>query len=436
MDALLWVAALFALVVGFVLGVGTWWYINRAPHSASRAEARSVRGELAQTSSMLAVAQAQVAELRERINEERVREHQDQSVLHALAPVAEQLRQVSAQVSVLERDRVEQFGQLSEQLVQAAQNDSELLRTTNTLAAALGNNAARGTWGETQLRRVVEAAGMLSHVDFSEQLRTTEGLRPDMVVRLPGEKMIVLDAKVPLAAYLKAQQLAGAPDEASRTRAKELMKDHAKALRHHVDALASKSYWSAVQGSPELVVCFLPAESFLADALAADPALLDHAFSKNVALASPATLLAMLKGLAFAWRQELLTENARELFVRSRELYERLGTMGGHVAKLGASLRGSVERYNAFVGALESRVLPSARRIRDMDPGLGAEHDPAAALHDLPVIEQSTRALSAGEFLGVPTSTGGQDPTAEAGHEAFADPDDQGPEGIRRGPAA
>lgn len=417
MDALLWVATLFALVVGFVLGVGTWWYVNRAPHSEARAAARAVREELVQTSNLLAGAQAQVAELRERLNGELVREHQDQGVLHALAPVAEQLRQVSAQVSVLERDRVEQFGQLSEQLVQAAQNDSELLRTTNTLAAALGNNAARGTWGETQLRRVVEAAGMLPHVDFSEQLRTAEGLRPDMVVRLPGEKMIVLDAKVPLAAYLKAQQLAGSPDEATRTRAKELMKEHAKALRHHVDALASKSYWSAVDGSPELVVCFLPAESFLADALAADPSLLDHAFAKNVALASPATLLAMLKGLAFAWRQELLTENARELFVRSRELYERLGTMGGHVAKLGASLRGSVERYNAFVGALESRVLPSARRIRDMDPGLGAEHDPAAALHELPVIELGTRALSAVEFLEKSSPDGGEEASEGADHE-------------------
>ncbi|WP_411730995.1 DNA recombination protein RmuC [Paeniglutamicibacter sp.] len=399
MDALFWVAAFGSLVVGFILGVITWWYLNRVPRSAALAEASAVRDELALTAQLLAGAQAQVAELRERVTEDRVRGNEDQTVLRALAPVAEQLRQVRQQVSTLERDRVEQFGQLSEQLVQAAQNDSELLRTTNSLAAAMGNNAARGTWGEAQLRRVVEAAGMLAHVDFSEQLRTSEGLRPDMVVRLPGNKMIALDSKVPLAAYLKAQELSGAPDAASRTKAKEHMQEHAKALRRHVDALAAKSYWNAVDGSPELVVCFLPAESFLADALGADPALLDHAFGKNVALASPATLLAMLKGLAFAWRQELLTENARDLFVQSRELYERLGTMGGHVSKLGASLRGSVEKYNAFVGALESRVLPSARRIRDLDPGLGAEHDPAAALHGLPVIEATPRALGAGELL-------------------------------------
>jgi DNA recombination protein RmuC len=413
MEALVWVAALCSLVVGFILGVGTWWYVNRAPQGKARALALEVRDELGHTAQLLAGAQAQVAELRERVTQDRERGSQDQAVLQALAPVAEQLRRVGAQVSTLERDRVEQFGQLSEQLVQAAQNDSELLRTTVSLAAALGNNAARGTWGELQLRRVVEAAGMLAHVDFSEQLRTTEGLRPDMVIRLPGNKMIALDAKVPLAAYLKAQELSAAPDAASRTRAREQMQEHSKALRRHIDALAAKSYWNAVDGSPELVVCFLPAESFLADALGADPALLDHAFGKNVALASPATLLAMLKGLAFAWRQELLTENARELFVQSRELYERLGTMGGHVSKLGASLRGSVEKYNAFVGALESRVLPSARRIRDLDPGLGAEHDPAAALHGLPIIEATPRALGALELLEGTDADGGRTSAGE-----------------------
>ncbi len=185
--------------------------------------------------------------------------------MQALAPVAEQLRQVRQQVSVLERDRVEQFGQLSEQLVQAAHNDAQLLRTTGSLASALANSAARGTWGELQLRRVVESAGMLAHVDFSEQFRTPDGQRPDMVVRLPGGKMIVVDSKVPLAAYLRAQELAGLHDGPSQARAKEAFKEHAKALRHHVDALASKAYWESLEGSPELVVCFLPAESFLAE---------------------------------------------------------------------------------------------------------------------------------------------------------------------------
>ncbi|NKG20359.1 DNA recombination protein RmuC [Paeniglutamicibacter terrestris] len=400
MDALYWVTALCALIVGFVLGVFTWWFINRVPLSAARAGASLVSNELALTAQLLSGAQAQVAELRDRITDDRTRDGQEQSVLLALAPVTDQLRRVGAQVATLERDRVQQFGALREQLAQAALNDSELLRTTSSLAAAMVNNAARGTWGELQLRRVVESAGMLAHVDFIEQLGTATGLRPDMVIKLPGNKLIIVDSKVPLSSYLKAQQLSGSTQSESIIRAKLLMKEHAKALRHHVDALAAKSYWNSVEGTPELVVCFLPAESFLADALEADPELLDHAFGKNVALASPATLLAMLKGLGFAWRQELLTANARDLFVASRELYDRLGTMGGHVAKLGSSLRGSVEKYNAFIGTLESRVLPSARRIRDLDPGLGTEQDPAAALHSLPPIEATPRALSAAEILG------------------------------------
>lgn len=399
MSTTIWLVAVLALILGFIGGLATWWYLTRTATETRRLEVAATRDELALTARLLAGAQAQVAELRDRVTEERTRDAADQSVLQALAPVAEQLRQVRQQVSLLERDRVEQFGQLSEQLVQAAHNDAQLLRTTGSLASALSNSAARGTWGELQLRRVVESAGMLAHVDFSEQLRTADGQRPDMVVRLPGSKMIVVDSKVPLAAYLRAQELSGLPDAPSQVRALEAFKEHAKALRHHVDVLASKAYWESLEGSPELVVCFLPAESFLADALEADAGLLDHAFSKNVALASPATLLAMLKGLAFAWRQDLLTENARDMFVQSRELYERLGTMGTHVAKLGNSLRSSVEKYNAFVGTLESRVLPSARRIRDLDPGLGEAHDPASALHQLPLVEVSPRGISAGELL-------------------------------------
>lgn len=399
MNTVIWLVVIAALIIGFAAGVITWWYLGRDAQNTKELAGESTRAELAVTARLLAGAQAQVAELRDRVDEQRHQESQDHSVLQALAPVAEQLRQVRTQVSILERDRVEQFGQLSEQLVQAAVNDAEILRATGSLAASLGNSSARGTWGELQLRRVVEAAGMLPHVDFSEQLRTSEGLRPDMVVRLPGNKKIIVDSKVPLAAYLRAQELASSHDPATRARARAAFKDHAKALRSHVDALAAKTYWESVAGSPELVVCFLPAESFLADALEADASLLDHAFSKNVALASPATLLAMLKGLAFAWRQDLLTENARELFEQSRELYERLGTMGTHVTKLGASLRGSVEKYNAFVGTLEARVLPSARLIRDLDPGLGQQHDPAAALHALPLVEVSPRGLSASELL-------------------------------------
>jgi DNA recombination protein RmuC len=399
MDAIGWIVAGLTFVLGALVGAAAlWWFGARASLAGLREENDDAARRLGDAAAALAAAHAEKRMLQGRVDEDRERGRQDQSVLQALAPVAEKLRQVQTQVSILERDRVEQFGQLSQQLVVAAEQDAALLRTTASLAGALRNNASRGTWGEVQLRRVVEAAGMLNHVDFSEQTTTHTGQRPDLVVSLPGGKSVAVDSKVPLGAYLEAQELDTDADPAARVRQRELLAAHAKALRSHVDALGSKKYWESVPGSPELVVCFLPAESFLAAALTADAGLLDYAFSRNVALASPATLLSILKGLAFAWRQELLTENAKALFDQSRELYERLGTMGGHVTRLGSSLKASVEKYNSFVGALESRVLPSARRIQELDPGLGADPSTRTTLEALP-LEATPRVLSATELL-------------------------------------
>ncbi|MGJ9402210.1 DNA recombination protein RmuC [Arthrobacter sp. KK5.5] len=399
MDAIGWIVAGLTLIVGALAGAAAlWWFGIRGTLAGLRQANDDAARRLGDATTALAAVQAEKHMLQGRVDEDRERGRRDQSVLQALAPVAEKLHQVQTQVSILERDRVEQFGQLSQQLAMAAEQDAALLRTTASLAGALRNNAARGTWGEVQLRRVVEAAGMLNHVDFSEQTTTHTGQRPDLVVSLPGGKSVAVDSKVPLAAYLQAQELDTDADPSLRSRQAELLLAHAKALRAHVDALGSKKYWDSVPGSPELVVCFLPAESFLAAALSADAGLMDHAFSKNVALASPATLLSILKGLAFAWRQELLTENAKALFEHSRELYERLGTMGGHVTRLGNSLKSSVEKYNSFVGALESRVLPSARRIQELDPGLGSDPATRTALEAAP-LEATPRVLSATELL-------------------------------------
>ncbi|MFB0835647.1 DNA recombination protein RmuC [Arthrobacter halodurans] len=414
MDAFGWLVAGLTLLLGALAGAGSlWWFAVRGSLSGLRAENDDAARRLGEASNRLAGAEAENALLRAHAAEDRERGRQDHAVLAALSPVAEKLRQVQSQVALLERDRVEQYGQLSQQLVAAAEQDAALLRTTSSLAGALRNNAARGVWGEVQLRRVVEAAGMLEHVDFSEQVVTPGGQRPDLVVSLPGGKSVAVDAKVPLNSYLEAQELDTDADPGLRARQAELLAAHAKALRAHVDTLGSKRYWDGVAGSPELVVCFLPAESFLAAALSADPGLLDHAFSKNVALASPATLLSILKGLAFAWRQELLTENARALFDQSRELYERLGTMGGHVARLGGSLKASVEKYNAFVGALESRVLPSARRIQELDPGLGSAAASGRTRLEAPPLESTPRVLSATELLDerqlAENATGGRD---------------------------
>ncbi|MFJ6281069.1 DNA recombination protein RmuC [Arthrobacter subterraneus] len=328
---------------------------------------------------------------------------QDQSVLRAIAPLADKLGQVQAHVGQLERERAHQFGQLAQQLHEAQLSDSKLLSTTHSLASALRSTTARGQWGEVQLRRIVEAAGMLPRVDFVEQATLTiasrEGTntaRPDMVIQLPGNKQIVVDSKVPLDAYLEAQAVPAREDQeggAEEARRRELLAQHVKAVRAHVDALARKKYWEGADNSPDLVVCFLPLESVLSSALQTDPALLDYAFTRNVVLASPVSLLAILKGVAFSWRQDVLTENAKELYDLSRELYERLGTMGSHITRLGSSLKSSVEKYNSFVGTLESRVLPTARRINAFE-GAGNDSDLATG-----AVEATPRLLSAPELI-------------------------------------
>ncbi|MEC5197906.1 DNA recombination protein RmuC [Arthrobacter sp. PL16] len=375
--------AALLVVLAFVLGcaVGAFLVgrVLRLRTGELRAELDDAIERLGSTTTELAAAAAQRDLLQQHNRELSGRTSTDHDVLRALAPVAEKLTQVQQQVGLLERDRVEQYGQLARQLEEAREVDARLLSTTHSLAGALRSNSARGQWGEVQLRRVVEAAGMLSRVDFLEQVSFSAGddgerARPDMVVQLPGDKQLVIDAKVPLSAFLAAQELSSAangPADAEggalEVRRAELLRQHGKALRAHIDALARKKYWEGAANSPELVICFIPVESVLSEALRADPELLDYAFSRNVALASPVSLLGILKGAAFSWRQAVLTDNARELFDLSKQLYERLGTMGGHVTRLGASLKTSVERYNSFVGALESRVLPTARRIGAFD---------------------------------------------------------------------
>lgn len=384
--------ALLALLIGALAG----YALARRRAANDGAAHPALQARLAQSEAQLAAATAE----RDLLARQNVAltslDEQENTVLQALAPVAEKLSAVQRQVTMLERDRVEQYGQLAQQLQTAQESDAALLRSAHALTAALANNSSRGTWGEVQLRRVVEAAGMLNRVDFSEQVSAVGeagGVRPDLVVHLPGGKQLVVDSKVPLGAYLKAQDLAqDLSTSAAEARARHLA-EHAKALRAHIDTLGSKRYWESMGASPELVVCFLPAESFLAAALTEDAGLLDYAFTRNVALASPATLIALLKGVAFGWRQELLTDNARELFELSQQLYGRLGTMGGHVSKLGSSLKSSVERYNAFVGALESRVLPTARRISALDPGA------PETLPETPPVASTPRVLSASELL-------------------------------------
>jgi len=374
MDAFALILALLMLLIGAAAGGGFAFVVLRRRAIGLEQDFDGLSARLSETTAQLAAADAERRLLAAQNRELGDARAQDGSVLRALAPVAEKLSAVQQQVSLLERDRLEQYGQLAQQLQEARLSDEQLLRSTHALESALRSNSARGQWGEVQLRRVVEAAGMLRHVDFHEQVHSSgsdTAVRPDLVVQLPGAKQLVVDAKVPLTAYLEAQEL-GASGRAGHAAAGTagqgpLLAAHAKALKAHVDALSGKKYWDIPGNAPELVICFLPAESILAAALTADPALLDYALSRNVVLASPGTLLAVLKSVAFTWRQDVLTDSARELFELAQQLYERMGTLGENVSKLGSSLKTSVDRYNSMVGTLEARVLPTARKLNAMD---------------------------------------------------------------------
>jgi DNA recombination protein RmuC len=286
-----------------------------------------------------------------------------EAVARAVGPLHETLRRYEQRVTELERDRVDAYAELREQVRAMGAVSGELRTETKQLVAALRAPQVRGRWGEHQLRRIVEAAGLLEHCDFAEQVTATtehQGVRPDLVVRLHGGRMVVVDAKAPFDAYLSAME---ARDEQTRD---AHLDRHAKHLRGHVDALAAKAYWTAFESTPDFVVLFVPADPFLDAALQRDPALMEHAFARNVVLATPATLIALLRTVAYSWRQEALAHNAVAVHALARDLYSRLSTLGDHVGKLGGALGAAVTAYNKAVGSLESRVLVSARKLAEM----------------------------------------------------------------------
>lgn len=328
----------------------------------------------------LATAQTRADLLERQRTEDRQQFQSQHQILQMLGPVSQQLDQLGTQVAQLERDRGQQYGQLSQQLRTAHLTDSALLENTQKLVASLRSSSARGHWGEVQLRRIVEAAGMLQHTDFEEQVnlvvntaeRDDEQFRPDMLVHLPGGKSLILDAKAPMSAILQASEIPADGSEEDQRRRAELQAAHARALRAHIKDLGTKKYWNALDNTPDLVLLFLPAESHLSAALETDAQLLDYSFSQGVALVSPVSLLATLKSVAYSWQQENLVDNARSVFASARELYDRLGLLGRRLDSLGKSLNTTVTRFNSMMATLEGRVLPSARRLEELDASLDA----------------------------------------------------------------
>jgi DNA recombination protein RmuC len=312
-----------------------------------------------------------------------------------VTPLRDSLRQVQAQLAEVERGRATSDTALREQVLAMSRTSEQLRGETAQLVTALRAPHVRGRWGEMQLERVVEAAGMTEHVDFVTQasVRGTDGtVRPDLVVRLTGGKQVVVDAKVAVHAYLDALS---AEDEPARD---ACLRAHARQLRTHIDQLAAKEYWEHFAATPEFVVCFVPADAFLDAALRVQPALLEHAFERNVVLATPSTLVALLRTIAYTWRQEALADGAAQVHALGQELYKRIVTLGGHFDRLGKSLGNAVTAYNDAVGSVERRLLPTARALQE----LGVVDERARVASPLLLDGEATpRRLEAEEFTAV-----------------------------------
>lgn len=314
-------------------------------------------------------------------------EKRQQAIAALVQPIRETLTTVENKITAFDKTRAEAAAALAEQLKSLSQSQLTLQGETARLSTALRSTTTAGTWGELQLRRVVELAGMTDYCDFTEQTSVTlddrARLRPDLVVRLPGGQQIVVDAKAPNDAYRDA---ASAQDEA--TRAAKLA-EHAAKVAGHVSALGAKAYWEQFQPSPEFVVLFLPGDQFLAGALSADPGLLERAITKKVLLATPATLIALLKAAAYGWRQETAAKNAEEISAQARELYDRVTVFAEHLAKVAPALENAAKAYNQAVGAFESRILPAGRRLAELG-AKGNKELPAT----VPGVETSPREIA------------------------------------------
>lgn len=311
-------------------------------------------------------------------------EKKSAAIHETIRPIKESLEKFDGKIQEIEKVRAGAYAAIKEQVQSLLDSQRLLCAETGNLAKALRAPVVRGRWGEIQLKRVVEMSGMLDHCDFFEQTTVSNEerrFRPDLLVKLPGGKNIVVDAKAPLEAYLESIE---SQDEKRRI---DKLKEHALQIRSHISLLSRKSYWEQFQPTPEFVVLFLPGETFFSAALEQDPALIEAGVDQKVILATPTTLIALLRAVAYGWRQESLSRNAEEISAMGKELYKRLADMGSHWNKVGKSLGSAVQAYNRAIGSLESRVLVSARRFAELSGG--EEIEPIDPIEHMPRLIQA-----------------------------------------------
>jgi DNA recombination protein RmuC len=327
-------------------------------------------------------------------------DQRQKAVENLVVPIKDTLEKYDQQIQAIEKSRSEAYGSLSRQVEALLVSQQKLESETGKLVQALRTPQVRGRWGEFQLRRVVELAGMSAYCDFAEQesVKSEAGrLRPDLTVKLPGGKNIVVDSKAPLQAYLDALE-AGSEEER-----RQCLAAHARQIRNHLQGLSNKAYWNQLKDTPEFVVLFIPGEPFLSAAAERDPQLLEDGVKQRVIFATPLTLISLLRAVAYGWRQEIIAENTRKISDLGKELYERVSTLTKHFRILGQSLNSSVKAYNDAVGTLESRILVSARKFKE----LGAT--PQSEILELPPVEKASRDIQSPELLAITGGIGDQE---------------------------
>jgi len=389
--------SLMFLIVGLLLGAAVAAALTRLGHTRTREQLTAISVDvLAQTGDSLAqrIAEARRAE-EERASGEMARRAEE--IKGIVAPVQEKLGRMESEIGRLERERRQAQGELAQMVRHLGEGVGTLRQETGNLVSALKRPATRGSWGEIQLRNVVEMAGMVSHCDFVEQstIQTSDGqtLRPDMLVRLPGGKLVVVDSKVPLDAYLSALEAAGEDERELHTAR------HARQTRDHIAKLASKGYQRQFDSTPEFVVMFVPSDGIYQAALAQDPALIEYGVQQQVLMATPTTLIGLLWAVHYGWRQELIAESAREIAESARELHSRLGRFVEPFAKVGRQLDSSVSAYNEAIGSFEHRVIPQVRKIEQA--GAASERDVLSP----PAVEITARTIT-GRAVGEPPRPG------------------------------